>query len=79
MAKILVHVSLSSGDNFVEIVNLKKVWTNRNNIWGKWALMYSDNKYEYNTLFYSSEYNVVDSARKRLIEAYKNGESSVSL
>lgn len=79
MAKILVHLELSGGDKFEEIVNLNRVWTNRNNIYGKWALMYSDDKFEYNTLFFSSKYDIVDSARKKLIEAYKNGEKSVSL
>ena len=79
MSKILVHLNLSSGDNFVEIFNLNRVWVNRNNIWGQWALMYSDDKYEFNTLFYSRNYHTADSARKKLIEAYKNGKKSDSL
>ena len=79
MSKILVHLQLSGGDNFVEIVNLNRIWINRNNSWGKWALMYSDDEYKYNTLFYSSKYDIVNSARKRLVEAYRNGEKSVSL
>ncbi len=79
MAKILVHLKLSGGDTFVEIVNLNRIWINRNNPFGKWALMYSDDKYIYNTLFYCSEYDVVNSARKRLVEAHINGEKNVSL
>lgn len=79
MAKILVHLKLSHCDTFTEIVNLNRVWTNRNNPWGKWALMYSDDKYNYNTLFYTSEYDVAYSAQKKLVEAYKSGEKSIDL
>ena len=79
MAKILVHLKLSGGDTFVEIVNLNRIWINRNNPYGKWTLMYSDDKYKYNALLWSSEYDLVDSARKRLVEAYINGEKNVSL
>lgn len=79
MAKILVHLELSGGDTFVEIVNLNRVWISQNYFWGEWALRYSDDNWEANTLGYSYTYDIVDSARKKLVEAYKNGEESVSL
>lgn len=41
--------------------------------------MYSDDKYEYNTIFYDYSYNEVEKARKKLVEAYKNGQKVVSL
>lgn len=79
MAKILVHICLKNGDKFFEINNLNRVWMNRNNVYGAWALMYSDDKYEYNTIFYDYSYNEVEKARKKLVEAYKNGQKVVSL
>ncbi|MBQ2917516.1 MAG: hypothetical protein IJE59_05100 [Clostridia bacterium] len=76
MAKILLHLE---NDRFIEIVNLNRVWVNNYNIYGKWALMYSDDRYQYNTIYYSSNKSLMFSLKEKLVKAYANGDYSVRL
>ena len=78
--EILVYIkNLNGGDKFLTIKNLGRIWINNHNTFGKWALMYSDDKYEYNTIFYSDIYKDAEQAKNKLIEAYKNGNRCVEL
>lgn len=76
MAKILLHLD---NDRFIEIVNLDRVWVNNHNIYGRWALMYSDDKYKFNTIYYSKDKDLMFSLKEKLVKAYANGDYSVRL
>ena len=76
MAKILLHLD---DDRFIEIVNLHRVWVNNYDPYGKWRLMYSDDKYDYNVIYRSCDKSLLFSLKEKLVKAYANGDYSVRL
>lgn len=64
-------------DSF-EIVNLKRVWVNR--FAGRYSLMYQDDKYEYNCIYWNCNPNHnFHRLKEKLWEAYNNGNAVVEL
>lgn len=62
----------------LEIVNLKRVWINE--YLGTYRLMYSDDVYEYNSIYWTdTPRHNLHHLKKRLIEAYNNGDAFVEL
>lgn len=64
----------------IEIVNLKSVWINY--YLGTCRLMYQDDIYEYNCIYWSDKYGSKDyflSLKKKLLEAYNRGDRIVEL
>lgn len=76
MAKILLHLD---NDRFLEIVNLNRVWINNYDAYGRWKLMYSDDKYKYNVIYRSYDKDLLISLKEKLVAAYANGNYSVRL
>ena len=62
----------------VEIVNLKRIWINE---WfGTHRLMYSDDNYEYNCIYWTDSPNHnYQSYKNKIIEAYNNGDSFIEI
>lgn len=76
MRKILLHLD---NDRFLEIVNLNRVWVTYSNAWKQYVLMYSDDIYEYNPIYYSESADDLFSRKEKLVNAYAKGETSLRL
>ena len=73
------RIVVSTSYGHLEIVNLKRVWVN--NFMG-YKLMYSDDIYEYNCIYWSNNRRAIDGyleLKDKLINAYNNGDTFVEL
>ena len=72
-------ITVSTDYGHIEIVNLKRVWINN---YLRYSLMYSDDKYEYNCIYWSGNRKQVpyfSKLKDKLIKAYNNGDAIVEL
>ena len=75
--KRVITVSTSYGS--LEIVNLKRVWIN---YFFGYKLMYSDDIYEYNCIYWCNDAKKLPRFRElkaKLLQAYNNGDRIVEL
>ncbi len=71
-----INVQTSYGS--IEIVNLKRVWVN--NYLGQYRLMYQDDNYNYNCIYWTpSPNNNYAELKQKLIDAYNCGDIFIEL
>lgn len=73
-------ITVQTDYGFIEIINLRRVWIN--SYLGAIKLMYQDDEYEYNCIYWSdskSKKSYFQKLKQKLIEAYNRGDSIVEL
>lgn len=70
-------VYLNTNYGTVKIVNLSSVWVNK--FLGEWRLMYSDDVYKYNCIYWSYHPRHLLSLKEKLLKAYNNGDTIIEL
>lgn len=75
-------ITVQTNYGSLKITNLKRVWCNE--YLGTYRLMYSDDEYNYNCIYWSdmpcNEFmHFCKVCKDRLIEAYNNGDSFIEL
>ena len=72
----MITVQTSYGS--VEIVNLKRIWVCE--YLGTYRLMYTDETYEYNTIYWTNTKNHnYHELKDEILEAYNNGDAFIEL
>ena len=72
------RINVSTDYGTIEIVNLKSVWVNR--YFGTYRLMYEDDIYDYNCIYWTNNPNHrFHKLKQKLLNAYNNGDAIVEL
>lgn len=74
-------INVSTDYGSIEIVNLKRVWINE--LLNTYRLMYEDDIYEYNCIYWSyidpEKLSYFNELKQKLINAYNNGLALIEL
>lgn len=72
------RITVSTSYGSIEIVNLKRVWVNK--YLDTYRLMYQDDEYEYNCIYWNCNPNHnFHQLKEKLLKAYNNGDAIVEL